>query len=614
MRTRMALAWLRNTNTFATVPGSMKNRASHTKLLPGEFDCKIAVARSTLPYGTAVRLKCGEMIQLLASDPVKKPNESRIEKECRQIKVLKAHDVAPNYLGPTLGSLGSESELVGAPLANNGDLLDLRSEADSCASEQNGPLATTNSETLNTPPASTPATGSSAASASPPALSKDSQTKPASHGSETSAKSSVGSSDLWLDSPHPRASFSPKALLGLETRLQIDFILAELIQSEYAFVKSLVLLSNYYIEPLLLRCSVLRLTCSPLINMAKHIGQLKASHEQFLTEVCQERTLDAHASGITALLQRSPYGEYSAHAELLLVLVAHQVAPFDLCFVGKLQGFLERTQPDELRMDLSFVLLLQKPVGRIAKYPLFLSALAKLCPGSDAVAGAGTSVAELLTEINQQICSNETRQHSLEQLNSCHDFSMTGCLRAEFFGLINHQSQCEVHWMACGRHGLLGIVRRMCQVMVHDFHVTIVDSKNRSVLYMLPFRCTQFISEGNNCEGGLYSARATAAKLVFATNHCHYELLIVGQTPAVHVKFVEACVNIPRQAPEFRAGCDADCYVGPDLARFDINIAVAGVFEANKAYCYFRQTSRISSRPGLRLRPSPRFARLGYLW
>ncbi|GEQ70025.1 hypothetical protein JCM33374_g3701 [Metschnikowia sp. JCM 33374] len=418
------------------------------------------------------------------------------------------------------------------------------------------------------------------------------------NGSPGLDESSPGSNGSpGLVSPEAMISFSPEDVVEVQTRIQIKFTLSEIIQSEYAYIKSLSLLGNFLIEPLILKCSGLKLTCTPLLNMESGLKALREKHERFLARVSSENNIDQMAREMTDLVMESSYGTYAACAELLLFLVNRQVPPFESAYVNNLQTFLEWNQPGERRMDLSLSSLLQKPMGRIAKYRLFLGSLAKLCPEQTLVLEAMALVNDKLTEINDEIRSNKERQAVLESVAQWLDLSGTYVPVYQYYGLLNLLGKCTIMWLTYNRKGPSYIVSRESHLLVHDNHIIFADIKQQKPLFVLSFANCQFVSDPVNSDGGLYSDDPLSLKIVFEKDDCRYEVIVVSSTSDAHEAFMRSCENIPRSPLKYSALSDADCFIGPAVAQLDINVSCPNVLQTWRSTCYFGEIHHVSQRP-----------------
>ncbi|KAM9907270.1 hypothetical protein OXX79_001048 [Metschnikowia pulcherrima] len=411
---------------------------------------------------------------------------------------------------------------------------------------------------------------------------------------KSSAESNISQ---WLTSPQALISFSPGDMAEAQTRVQINYTISEVVQSEYAYVKSLSLLGNFFIEPLLMKCTGLKITCTPLLNMEVVIKSFRDKHERFLAHVSAEKDIDVLAREMTEVVSEPSYGRYAACAELLLYLVNVQTPPFVSSYIQNLQTFLERNQPGERRMDLSLSSLLQKPMGRIAKYRLFLGALAKLCPENGAISTAMARVNGRLAEINAEIHDNKERQGVLESVALWLDLTDVPVPVYQFYGLINLLGSCTVLYLVPTRRGTPEPVLKECNLLLHDNHVILADAKFSKPLFVLSFDNCQMVAEASDSVGGLYSEDPLASKIVFELGNCQYEVMLISRTQAGHEAILRACAEMSPEPLEYDCLSDLDCYVGPSLAQFDLDLENSDALQGRSSTCYFRQVFRVDTNP-----------------
>ncbi|KAM9925317.1 hypothetical protein OXX80_010947 [Metschnikowia pulcherrima] len=411
---------------------------------------------------------------------------------------------------------------------------------------------------------------------------------------KSSAESNISQ---WLTSPQALISFSPGDMAEAQTRVQINYTISEVVQSEYAYVKSLSLLGNFFIEPLLMKCTGLKITCTPLLNMEVVIKSFRDKHERFLAHVSAEKDIDVLAREMTEVVSEPSYGRYAACAELLLYLVNVQTPPFVSSYIQNLQTFLERNQPGERRMDLSLSSLLQKPMGRIAKYRLFLGALAKLCPENGAISTAMARVNGRLAEINAEIHENKERQGVLESVALWLDLTDVPVPVYQFYGLINLLGSCTVLYLVPTRRGTPEPVLKECNLLLHDNHVILADAKFSKPLFVLSFDNCQMVAEASDSVGGLYSDDPLASKIVFELGNCQYEVMLISSTQAGHEAILRACAEMSPEPLEYDCLSDLDCYVGPSLAQFDLDLENSDALQGRSSTCYFRQVFRVDTNP-----------------
>lgn len=389
------------------------------------------------------------------------------------------------------------------------------------------------------------------------------------------ASSKSGFSDCI--SPVPLTSFSPRDKLAAARAINLTHTLHELVQTEDGFVKSMRLLLSFVIEPSLLRCQHLRITCTPLIELEKGIHIILATHEAFLENLCVK--IDDAVLAVFSNLKA--YVDYSSAVDIVLLLFKKRTVPFQSGFVQSLQRFLENYQPKQRNMDLSLLLLLQKPMARIGKYQLFLLALVKLDPH---YGGALQKVKDSLTEINYLLAANVTKLQALTAVNAHTNYSVTVGKCAHFCGLMEYTGQCTAFWITTE----FEVNSNPVGLVLYKNHL-VTTHKGKIVLFV-PFSACQFMLDANGVTGGLCANTRTLTKVIFEKDGCQYEMMFIF-LDSEHQKFVEACKDAPTKPLGYPNS--SDCHILPKLGVYDLDLNDNAVFELRHSLCYFKQLKLI---------------------
>lgn len=397
---------------------------------------------------------------------------------------------------------------------------------------------------------------------------------------------SLLSSGVGLVSPEAGVSFSPTATTAAEKCSQLQMLLRETVATEEAFIKSLKIISSYFVEPLVVKCSTLGVTCSPLLTMELIMLQMQSDHEEGLSVLSQDLSVESYLLAMNVILATSFWGQYSCCVEQVLHLLTHRVPPFEADYVRHLQRFLELHQPTEQNLDLSIRLLLLKPFGRIAKYLLFLASISKLVNGQ-----AVEATRARLMKIEGDVGTWNAKFVEVDSMFKTVAFGQSFTPHPHFYGTIKHTEQVHVGWRAVGKKERINTKVELCTLWLFDRHVVLAKQKwlQKQVLFVIPLLHCQYIPNPTvNSVGGLYCT-GNAAKLLFEKNMCTYEVLIANM--------LSSSVELPQAALQMHGKSNADCYMGPKVAPFDVSLH-SPTFCRDRMVCYFRQVCKIDLPTG----------------
>lgn len=304
-----------------------------------------------------------------------------------------------------------------------------------------------------------------------------------------------------LGSPEAFLSFSPPEGSAKERSIRLNHALRELVQSEEIFCKNLYLLDKYYIEPLLLRCTALTLECTPLLNSKTIITGVWAHHWKFFKSISRNPTVKNCANLIEALLGSSCYAQHEINARLLLGLIERQISPFNSGFVREIQRFLEQNQPKDRNMDLSILLLLQKPLARVGKYKIFLHMFKKLSADIKDFDKVTENINKKLLDIEAEIGKNRMREEELENVEALSNARAHG-LDLKFYGLILKKFKSPLIRIKAAQNVVWE--SRVCRISLFERHLLAFDHSTRSLVFILPYRsCELGKQENQNSEDGI---------------------------------------------------------------------------------------------------------------
>lgn len=433
---------------------------------------------------------------------------------------------------------------------------------------------------------------------------------PAAFSPQTTAPLSSG----WISSPgsrspFPQLSFSPPVNSSGEASRKIARVVQELQESEQTFVASLRLAKSYLVEPMLVRCSGLLLTCAPLIVLNRLVDEMITNHEKFLGSL--DGTLDSALLALQQLLSVLCYLEYSGTVSFVLCLIHAQQTPFSATFVTQLRNFLEKFQPGHSHMDYSVNLLLHRPMARIAKYPLLLSAIVKLDTKNTLVTSCLEFVTRKLTEIDRQIETETIRFDTVQQLGKTANYREVCGHIAAFFGPLSYCGTLLATTVKCAGFQRFYIDKAIVHVMCHSHHLVVGEkTKNGlAIRFLVPYTQCTVVSEVQGCMHGLTSSGSFVSKIMFYKHSYEYEILLASAEED-YCKLKEALgliENATKKLPGYNKCQNTlapnleECYVDPSTGIYDIRITGQECRNSNSSHklevdtgrCYFRQVNNV---------------------
>lgn len=391
-------------------------------------------------------------------------------------------------------------------------------------------------------------------------------------------------SSIDLVSPNPKLSFSP----GLQPQAKkTQLVMQELVESEKNFIVGMRAVTRYFADACEMRCHNLAMCCEPLVSFGAHLQEMVANHEELVRKLAKTQ-FPYDLLEISENLEKTNYAEYSGTVLLLVFLIHERVSPFETQFISSLNQFLEAFQPFGRRMDLSVKLLMQKPLARIAKYPLFLLALLQLNRGNMVVARALELVTEKLTEIDRQIETESVKFDTLKVLEENLNYTSFVRRPAHFYGPI---AFCSDYVMfSVGVPGLT-VSQEAVSVICHKYHMVVASKrKPATIRHILPIPACTFIYQVYNCVSGLTSSANFAAKVVYWRLGQQYEFLLASVNEDDHAEFL-SCLGLRdslRVDGNPKLFASADVHIDPKLAICDI-VEPQNASEETRQSCYFNQ-------------------------
>lgn len=342
-----------------------------------------------------------------------------------------------------------------------------------------------------------------------------------------------------FESPRPNVTYSDPYNGGNSQTLKV---LDELTTSETTYLISLQMLKRFYIDPLI---TAKKDVCgAPIILFQVLLEKLIEAHSQ-TTELFLQLKLSksnhflAYVEAINLVaINLHYYEEYcNVYDDVLLIFRTKNTANelfLNRVWSQSLQLYLEATQPATLRMDLSFISLIQRPISRISKYRLIIESLIKtLTPNYTAfrVQTLLESIKVKLNEINDH-CKHFKKIEKTSNINEFLNFAAIDKfdfdISLEFFGKPLLIGVLTAVWIEDKIHKS----RFKLQIMaafLYKSHLLLSDQTKTKgdISFIIALSRCRIAFDSKDSVGGLYSDYPYTIKLTFEIGFCQYEILLI---------------------------------------------------------------------------------------
>lgn len=426
-----------------------------------------------------------------------------------------------------------------------------------------------------------------------------------------------------IKSPTPAQSFSPNEPLAARQRYKLRKVVDELIESEESYVTSLKMLLHYYIQPLYNGTrhgcgTALVIMQDALVQILKNHSQLYEGFRICLSKPCTENDkvpiYDIAAKFGQLIcnfgIDTFNYEEYTNMYEDVLKLVRD----YDFIhtnnrnirtkeWVKGWENYLESTQPNYKRMDLSFISLAQKPISRIGKYQLMIESMLGLInvavdpQAYHIVSQCSSTVREKLKKINDS--SKKIKDKDIgAKVNSIVNFYQIAngvILSLQFFGKCLLVGSLTTLWIenSYQKFSTMG-------ALLYKSHLLLcqVQSKRKKsdIKFIVPLSVARIYKDPREGDGGLYTNYPYSVKIAFEDNFCLFEILLCFITRIEYDVWQENLqllinyVNGPYKmdySSSFARNKMVTMY--PDgISPYDISLSKTSNYTKFKKYCYFR--------------------------
>lgn len=341
------------------------------------------------------------------------------------------------------------------------------------------------------------------------------------------------------ESPRPNVTYSDPYDGG---NSQTSKVLDELTTSETTYLISLQMLKRFYIDPLI---TAKRDVCgAPILFFQVILEKLIEAHSQTAELFLQLKASKsshflAYVEAINLVaINLHYYEEYcNIYDDVLLIFRANNTT--DKFFLNRvwsqsLQLYLEATQPATLRMDLSFISLIQRPISRISKYRLIIESLIKtLTPNYTAfrVQTLLESIKVKLNEINDD-CKHFKKIEKTSKVNEILNFAAIDKfdfnISLEFFGKPLLIGVLTAVWLEDRIHKP-NFKGQVMAAFLYKSHLLLsdVNKTKGDVSFVIALSRCQITIDSKDSVGGLYSDYPYTIKLTFEIGFRQYEILLI---------------------------------------------------------------------------------------
>lgn len=335
-------------------------------------------------------------------------------------------------------------------------------------------------------------------------------------------------------------------------------VIEEVMETEESFISSIKILSGIYLSILIDMGN----NGIPMRLALDYVDILIVAHEEFLQELrelytiaLKQRTLPFDSSDLDETSKEmfscsSPlmaelvaklinkklipvyiYQEFSSLLDLVLKLTESQAIEPGMgnTLTRNFQNFLEVSQHEDDRMDLSFASLISKPLTRLGKYKLFLQSLAKATPPIDdeecsrEIISCAAQIGYSIMEVNRYGVQERNKRDTLfAGLCFPHRFLK---FPVEYLGLPLLNGAFYAVWIGkdCKLQSqLFGAFL----FKTHIILASVVRANRFEVQFLVPLavsKCTDCM----NSNGGMHSNYESSFKLMFENEYKVYELLLI---------------------------------------------------------------------------------------
>lgn len=416
--------------------------------------------------------------------------------------------------------------------------------------------------------------------------------------------SPVTASDL--QSPQPRISYSQQDSKKVTKSMMI---LEELVTSENTYFISLAMLKRFYIDPLVTSG---RETCgTPIILFQIILEKLLLTHSRTkeLFEQLEANQMVEFVQVINEVaITLHYYEEYcNIYDDVLKLIRSSNVLSLNKVWVQSLQQYLEATQPITLRMDLSFISLIQRPVSRITKYRLMVESLLKLVSQHD------TAKIQSLTSLLEQIktklnilngnCKKFKKTDKMSKIDEILNFAAIDNydfgLSAEFFGNPLLIGVLTPVWIE-DRFHRIDVKSKILAAVLFKSHLVVgnltkaANSKGSIIFIVALSRC-QIICDSKDSVGGLYSNYPYTIKLIFEIEFTQYEILLIFFTKKEFIVWRENLETAIEEVNGFYPLNFSNSYISvvsltpPRMSPCNICLSDYDTYKKYREKCYFHQ-------------------------
>lgn len=369
---------------------------------------------------------------------------------------------------------------------------------------------------------------------------------------------------------------------------RLGYVVKELMQTEASFLSSLQMLRNHVLEPYLRRCEEQRCRCFALEVLSKAASRILKSHEPLL-DLKGLALLDRIAS---VLQDTQIYVDYYVNADAFLYLVLNPREVFPASFTEYvLQSLENRNTLDNpsAKLDLSILLLVQKPMARIVKYQLLIAQLLIVYPESEAIKCLLGSIKASVQKINTELEKIENCTEITRSLSEFISFEQTIGQCPLHYGQLRQVFVASLAWPSFKRSWKIS--KTVVLLLLFQTNLIVCDLRStrrrKKPLLVIPYDTCEVVTK-DDFDGGLTIQNEQCTKIRFFYKDCEYEVILRFHNREA----LNSLLSLVQKNQYGRCRLGIECFLPKSIAPSDILIESNSVEKKKYQQCYFRKVMR----------------------
>lgn len=287
------------------------------------------------------------------------------------------------------------------------------------------------------------------------------------------------------------------------------------------------------------------------------------------------------------------YVDYYVNADAFLYLVLNPLEVFPASFTEYvLQNLDNRNTLDNpsAKLDLSILLLVQKPMARLVKYQLLIAQLLIVHPESEAIQCLLGSVKASVQRINTELEKIENCTEITRSLSELISFKQTIGQCPLHYGQLRQVSVASFAWPTFKRDWKISKTVALLLIFQTDLIICDLRSTRRrkTPLLVIPYDTCEFVRTHDDFDGGLTIENEQCAKIRFFYKDCEYEVILGFPNQEA----LNSILSLVQKTQYGRCRLGVECFLPQSIAPSDILIQSNSVEKKKYQQCYFRKVIR----------------------